>query len=196
VNKLDFSSGKLDKLAKYGAGLGIGYMAWTNQATAKFSSYQTASAPNLFSLQRFCDSTIGLIGNANANALANAINPDQAARGFGNLGGTQKINPLGFLNKTTIYGAVAIIANGLLKDNLPAYKRFPILPEVVEGAGWGALIGGAIGGIFDPAPSGYTATSPSPVTGQMETGGVATGNVPYGRAGSTNKIYGQGSVLA
>lgn len=195
MSKTDFSGSKVDKIAKYGAAAAVGYISWTNQATSKFSNYTGAGAPSMFGLQRFCDSLIGIIGNSNANALANAIAPNQSTRGFGNLGGQQQINPIGFLNKTTIYGAVTLVANSLVKDNYAPYKRFPIVPEVVEGAGWGLLIGGIIGGIFDPEPSGYTVVSPSPLTGQVETGGIATGNVPYARAGSTSKVY-SGSILA
>lgn len=186
------SNGKLDKIAKYGAGIGIGYLAWQSAATAK---YPYSSSIGLISQHRFIDALSGIIGAPTANQLSTSIFGAGAYQMQGGPAGTV-FSPFKTLNTITFTGAGLLIANSILKDNVSAYRRFPLVPEVVQGAGWGALIGGILGGMFDPSPSGYTAVNPSPVTGQMETGGVATGNVPYARGGSTMTVYNNGSVLA
>jgi hypothetical protein len=190
---MDFSSAKTGSMIENGTAAGIGFLAFVNAATSKFApNYKANNSPYpVWGKRRIEDAIACIISSPNMKAIDSTFAGNDSPTAFA-------LHPLAAFNTTTFTGIGVLAADWAIKEVMPNkyYKSIPMLPDLVKGAGIGLLVGGIIGGIFDPAPSGYTAVSPSPVTGQLETGGVATGNVPYGRAGSTSKIYGNGSVLA
>jgi hypothetical protein len=173
-------SAKTEHWIETGTAVGTGILAWENAATAKWAQKVGPTYGSLFSKNRFCDALAGIIGNQATKAIVPSWT------------GVADMHPnlFGALNKTSLSGAAILVADAILREVIPQYNRLDGIPSIVKGAGMGILGGGIVGGIFDPNPSGFTAVSPSPVTGQIETGGVATGNVPF----STGSMY-QGSVL-
>jgi hypothetical protein len=180
---MEFSD-KTTNLVHTATAVGVGVIAWENAATAKWAANNPVQPYSLFSMYRFKDAVCGLVGKNIAAKIFN--DPSMSGRGA-----DFKPTPFGAINQTSIAGIGVSIANKILTEAWPAYRKLPLIPELIGGAGLGLAVGGIIGGIFDPNPSGFTAMSNNPVTGQVETGGVATGNVPYSRAGT---LY-QGSVL-
>jgi len=159
---MDFTSnGKMDKIVKTGTAAGVGFLAWQSAATNK---YPYDPSVGIISQHRFIDALSGITGSNLANQASKAVFGPNAYQmtptsGVTNLNGP-KFTPFGALNSITFSGVGILIANSLLKEWVGQYKRFPIVPEVVEGAGWGALIGGVIGGMFDPVPSSQAPVSP------------------------------------
>jgi hypothetical protein len=189
---MDLTSAKTGNLIENASTAGFGFLGFVNAATSKFAgNYASNNASySVFSKQRIEDALSCIVGKGNVAKLDSSYTQSYAPT-------APSIHPMSALNMTTYYGLGTVIADWALREVAPAkyYKSVPILPDVVKGAGVGLLIGGIIGGIFDPNPSGYTMISPSPLTGQNETGGIATGNVPYARGGSTMSVY-KGSILA
>jgi hypothetical protein len=178
---MEFSD-KTTNLIHTATAVGVGVIAWESQATSKWAANNPVQPYSLFSMYRFKDAVCGLVGKQIAGKI---FNEDMSARGA-----DFKPTPFGAINKTSMAGIALSIVNKALTDAWPAYRKFPLISEIVGGAGLGLAVGGVIGGIFDPNPSGYTVLSPNPLTGQIETGGIATGNVPF----STGSMY-QGSIL-
>ena len=190
---MDISSEKTGHLVENAATAGIGFLAFVNAATSKFAgNYATnGQAYSLIGKQRIEDALSCIVGSGNVKALDSSYTQSYAPT-------VPSIHPMMALNNTTYAGIGLLVTDYALRTVAPAkyYKSIPIVPDLMKGEGIGLLVGGVIGGICDPNPSGYTVVNPSPVTGQVEVGGVATGNVPYARAGSTNRVYNQGSILA
>jgi hypothetical protein len=183
---MDFTSEKTSNLIEKGTAAGIGFLSFVKTSTAKFES-MNPTGYGLLSRHRIEDSIACIIGGDNLKSI------DAGSTS----GTTMQFHPLNAINYTTEVGIGVLVTDWAMRSLVPHkyYKGLPIVPDFVRGAGIGLLVGGIVGGIFDPAPSGYTIVNPSPVTGQVETGGIATGNVPYARAGSTSAVY-KGSILA
>ncbi|MGD0645909.1 MAG: hypothetical protein ABSA75_13465 [Candidatus Bathyarchaeia archaeon] len=186
---MDFGDAKTGKLIEKGTAASVGFLSFVNAATQKFS--YGAGYP-VWSKSRIEDAIACVVGGTAVQSLDSTY-----SAGVRNIQGFQ-LKPLSAINPTTEAGIAVLVTDWALKEALPNkyYKSLPVVPDVMKGAGIGLLVGGIIGGLFDPAPSGYTITNPSPITGQIETGGIATGNVPYARGGSTSRVYGNGSILA
>jgi hypothetical protein len=165
---MDFSDKQLGWI-ETGTALGTGVLAFEQASTIKFRAWW-GSSYGLLDKRRFKDAIGALVGKD----VLMKIFPDY-------VGPITQVewapNIFGAINKTSLSGAAILIADAIAKNLIPQYRKMDGLPSVVHGAGVGITIGGAIGGIFDPNPSGYTAL------GQKETGGVATGNVPFAQAG-------------
>ena len=149
------------------AAIGTGFFAWEYQATLKWTAGRQAPAGyGLLSKQRFGDALAGLIGKGPASTIVPGW------------GGSADFNPHwnGVLNKTTFAGIGVLIADQVLQRLFKMWKTdLDAIPEIVRGVGAGLAIGGAIGGIFDPGPGGFTIAAPGP------SGQVASGNVPFFR---------------
>lgn len=170
---MDFST-KTEGWITTGVAVGSGILAWEAAATDKFTAWAKANnVPyGLFTKHRFSDALGLTIGYDAAHALF----PDQpCAKGY------QQFNLMGAINKTSVSGVVILIADAILREVVPEYKKLDGIPSAVKGAGLGVTAGGIVGGVFDPNPSGYTAL------GQTEVGMVATGNVPFGRSSERNQ---------
>jgi hypothetical protein len=157
-------SASTEKTIKTLSTIGAGGISWLYTATG--SQMQTP----LFTKQRLSDALGGMLGKD----LAKQITGVTTIKDF-------QIHPMGWANQVVFGGIAGKIINGVLKSNVPQYRNIPIVPELIDGVTTGMIAGGAIGGIFDPSPGGYTALSQgNPViSGQGEYyGGVATGNVP------------------
>lgn len=171
---MEFSAKTEDWITK-GLAISSGIIAWEQTATSKFVpwSQQNNIDYGLFTKHRFADA-LGLTIGYDA---AHAIFPDQpCAKGY------QTFNLMGAFNKTSISGMLILVADAILKQVVPDYKRLDGIPSAVKGIGLGMTAGGIVGGVLDPNPSGYT------VLGQTERGMVATGNVPFGRASDRAQI--------
>jgi hypothetical protein len=150
--------------------LGAGFLAWEYEATKKWTPNPVGYS--LFSRHRFADALAGLIGK---NAK-NMVFPSEAGAGA-----DFHPNPMGWVNTTVAIGVAIKITDEILKRLWPIYEKdLDAVPEVVRGISTGLIAGGALGGIFDPAPSGFS------VLGMAESGGVASGNVPFGRGEGRN----------
>ncbi|MGH7743895.1 MAG: hypothetical protein ACREQ5_03630 [Candidatus Dormibacteria bacterium] len=162
---MDMSSGTKEMLGDVTA-VGTGVLAWMYTSTALMDS-PTASLTN-----RFEDAVANTLGQG----VAKQIWPTYS--GSGNL--TPKVT--GFLNNTTFAGIGLLIADHVGMSFKTYRDKLDGLHNIIEGAGWGITIGGAVGGIFDP-----DATQPQNVnTGNPATmnRGQAGQNVPYPRAGA------------
>jgi hypothetical protein len=150
--------------------LGAGFLAWEKEATAKYRG-ANPSGYSLFSKTRFADALAGMIGQKTTHSI------------FPDWNGSADFhpNPMGWVNQSVGIGIAVKIADEILKRIWPVYEKdLDAVPEVVRGISTGLIVGGAVGGIFDPNPSGYSAM------GMAETGGVASGNVPFGRGEGRN----------
>jgi hypothetical protein len=168
---MDFSASQEKGIQTLSA-IGIGVLAWEQTATAKYAQFNPQGY-SLLSKPRFRDALCGIIGNKATQKVLN-IDPSQM--------GNADFNPnfMGFLNTTVAAGAALIIADGLLNDNVKLYRDLPAVSSIVKGAGAGMIVGGAVGGIFDPLPYGPTGVS----SGSGLMGSIATGNVPFMRGDS------------
>lgn len=164
----------LTTIGKIGAGLGVGILAWEATATKRFMDYAKSvgvgDSYGLFTKHRFADALGLTIGKKNAQYIF----PDQPCGDHG----IPQINPLGWANKTVAAGGVALIINAIVKHFYKPYRDFPVVPETVDAAGWGAVIGGAVGGILDPPVNtanygnGRTATNGSKLPTYQYTAGM------------------------
>jgi hypothetical protein len=120
-----------------------GFFGFVSAATQKFPQ---GPAYSVFSVHRIED------------ALACVVGGSTIAKIDPSCGTTANIKPsfslTGPLNNTTYTGAGLLIADWALREFAPNkyYKSLPAIPEAVKGAGVGMLIGGIIGGLFDPEP--------------------------------------------
>lgn len=162
---MDILGGKTgDTVTTLGA-VGIGILAWEAAATGKYNRANYS----LFSISRFSDALSGLIGK------------DLALKITGNpTGADMHPNFFGWANKITGSGVIGYIVNQVLKAYVPKYKDFDAIAEFVDKVTAAIAVGGVVGGIFDPNPSGFS------VMGMRESGGVASGNVPFGRGEGHN----------
>jgi hypothetical protein len=152
--------------------VGAGFLSWEYEATKKWSQGNPVPGYSLFSKHRFADALAGIIGKGPKNMIF----PSEAgaAADF-------HPNPMGWVNGTVGIGVAIKIADEILKRIWPVYEKdLDAVPEVVRGISTGLIAGGALGGIFDPNPSGFS------VLGGSESGGVASGNVPFGRGEGRN----------
>lgn len=135
---------------------GVG--AWEFQATEKFDHNVS-----LISKQRFGD------------AIAQTFGTNVAQKVFPNtqISGKQTVNPAGVINSTMGSGIGLLIVDKVAEEFFgSAYKNMDGLQPVIRGAGKGILIGGIIGGLFDPTSGSYPTLVP--------TAGNRTG--PYGQS--------------
>jgi hypothetical protein len=131
-------------------------------ATTKFNR----PGYSLFSLQRFGDALAGAIGNG----LTKKIIPGwSGAADF-------HPNPLGWANLLVIGGIVAKVVNKMTQKYTDRY--IDGLPDIIDSITNGVIVGGGLGGVFDPAP-GVTMTTPA---GPSLGASIVTGNIPFARA--------------
>jgi hypothetical protein len=122
-----------------------GIAAWEYQATQKFDA-----GVSLISKQRFGDAIAQTFGNN----VAQKLFPGTSIQG------KQTVNPQGVLNSTMGYGIVLLIADAVADEvGGKTYRDLDGLQPVVRGAGKGLLIGGIVGGFFDPS---YGTAAPAP----------------------------------
>jgi len=135
---------KLETLGTYGAGLGVGWLAFSQEVTAKYDAAKSKNPEyGLLSKWRFADTIATVAGVPAAKTLV----PDYTgASGIPPL----SLHPLGFMNKTVAIGIGILAINALATELVAQYRKIPVVNKVVNAAGWGAVIGGAIGGILDP----------------------------------------------
>jgi hypothetical protein len=174
VISMEFSA-KTEGWITTGVAVGTGILAWEAAATAKFAPWAKANnVPyGLLTQHRFADA-LGLTIGYDA---AHAIFPSEpCAKGY------QTFNLMGAVNKTSMTGVAVLVADAILREVVPEYKKLDGIPSAVKGAGLGLTAGGIIGGVFDPNPSGFTAL------GQQESGMIATGNVPFGRSSERSQM--------
>lgn len=137
---LNLSSKSTDLIGK-GTAIGTGLLAWEYEATKK--AHPGDPSYGLFTKWRFAD------------AFSTIAGPEITTQIFGwsGLGKNPELNLFKAANKTTFTGIAIVIADSILKELWPAYKRADLVTEVVHNAGIGLAVGGAVGGIFDPDPS-------------------------------------------
>lgn len=170
---------KTEHWIETGTAVGTGVLAWEYEATKKYS--QQVGYQGLFSKGRFEDALSGFVGSDTVRKI------DPAYTGQGKA----QFSLFGAINKTSLSGVAILIADSILKSAVPQYKSLDVFPSIIKGAGMGMTVGGIVGGMFDPNPSGYTAVSRDRplLSGQGELmGGIATGNVPFSRAGTLAQL--------
>jgi hypothetical protein len=164
---MDFSDKTLGWI-ETGTELGTGILAWENAATSKWAKNNPVKNYSLFSKYRFQDALCGLIGK---DLTGKIFNEDMSGRGA-----DFAPNIFGAINKTSVTGIIILIADALLKEAVPTYRKLDGVPNIVHGAGIGVTIGGVVGGIFDPnggsssygSPSGFQ-NVPNPRGGSQQT---------------------------
>jgi hypothetical protein len=144
---------KYSDLIETATAAGIGFLAYVKTSTAKFEGQGGLNSTNytLFSKGRVEDSIALFIGSNNMGKIDKSYltngataRPNQAFP-----------NPLKAFNFTTYAGVAVLLADKILKETVPNkyYKSLPAIPQFVHGAGIGLLVGGIIGGIWDPDPT-------------------------------------------
>jgi hypothetical protein len=116
--------------------VGVGVLAWMRTSTKKFGTYTSLKA-------QFED------------AAANTVGAGIVKQMDSSYAGPGKLQPafFGWANKTTGAGIALGIADWIVAEVYPPYtKDFDGLRKIVQGAATGLVVGGAIGGIFDPEP--------------------------------------------
>jgi hypothetical protein len=119
------------------ATVGTGVLAWMYESTKKYS-YGTGVP-----LKRRLEDAIG---NTLGNSVVTTIDPSYT--------GSADLHPnfWGWANKAVGAGILLGIADYLGGELIPAYsKDLDGFRNVVQGVATGLVVGGAIGGIFDPA---------------------------------------------
>lgn len=153
-------SAKNETLLQNAATLGVGILAWEKEATR-------GSTESMFSVNRFGDALAGMIGNSNVKKI------------IPNYTGSGEFNPkpMGWINGTTAMGAMALVADWILDSNVDQYRKLPAAQSLLKGAGYGALVGGIVGGIFDPPSGGpvMRVSAPTVDSGAL----MAQGNTPF-----------------
>jgi len=158
---MDFSD-KHEKLIEGATGVLAGFLAWEYQSTQKWAYWQSggmAGAPpgvgprtgySLFSMARLQDALAGILGNGAVRRI------------FPGWGGAAAFRPapLGFLNSTTFTGVALAVLDTLAQES-KQYRGLPAVHSLVSGTAWGLIIGGAVGGIFDPRPPSGAVTPPT-----------------------------------
>lgn len=126
---------------------------------------------------QFVDSISAIAGKDAAVAAGKVIfsNP-----GFGPgdlLVGNRQFNPFGFLNATSGAGILALIVDAVIDYfGIPGYSK---VRGFVQKAALGLIVGGGLGGVFDPPDSG--GLSYNPIQGSFPgTANAITGS-PYAR---------------
>lgn len=139
--------------------LGVGVAAWMQTSTAKFNNVanqgpSVAGALNYPLKTRFEDA----LANTFGRSTVHQFDPKYGVGG----GGYFQPALFGWANKTVGAGVLLGIADYIAQEVYPPYtKKFEVIHRIAIGATEGLIIGGAIGGIFDPDPAGNRGTDPT-----------------------------------
>lgn len=131
-------SAKTNSLIETGTAVTAGFFGFVSAATAKLNP-----KPNAFSKTGIEYALAMVVGGNNITR----IDPS-----FGDNPIEPKLDFMGPFNDVTYAGIGLLAADWILKNEVPAkyYKNLDGVPSVVHGAGIGLLVGGIIGGLFDP----------------------------------------------
>ena len=156
---MDLSSAKTANLVENGTMAAAGFFGFIQASTAKYvKNYAAANITyNLWSKNRIEDAIANIVGGKTVQQIDSTYtNPGFAAQGI-----VPHISIGTVLNNVTYAGAGLLIADAVLKEVVPAkyYKSVPVIPDAVHGTGIGLLVGGIVGGLFDPTPSNAISTS-------------------------------------
>lgn len=119
--------------------VGTGVLAWESQSTKQWA-FANPQGYSLFSKTRMEDAISQTFGKGVTQAL------DPSYNGLADF----HTNPFGVINAVSVGGGIALGISALLDDVGP-YKH---VKPYVDAAAVGALVGGAIGGFFDPPSAG------------------------------------------
>ena len=139
-------------------GVGTGIAAWEAASTQQYVQFNPTGY-GLFSKQRFGDAVASTFGQG----IAKQVMPGYTGAA------NQGFSPLKVVNKYSVGGGAVLVASELA-DNLDHYDKFK---PFVDAIGWGLLVGGAIGGFFDP--EGYVLPGNAPATSPRGTVGSSYG---------------------
>jgi DNA-binding beta-propeller fold protein YncE len=124
--------------------VGVGINATLNQATA--ANFAMNPQNNTAPFNQKVTAFVSLVAGPQAGAsVGKAIGFPVPASGLP----AANFTPAKALNPTSISGAGILIANYILKElGVPGYNKFAA--PIIGAIGTGTLVGGVVGGIFDP----------------------------------------------